>query len=140
MELTSRLARFRTSVRLWPWTATAVLVVLSAQAAELPEPADREVDFREDLEPLFAKACHACHGPEKSEGGFRLDRKADALAGGSSGPAIRPGESAESRLVLYLVGEGKRMPPEGDPFTEDDIALVRAWIDQGAIWPDEEEE
>ncbi|MBI2824477.1 MAG: PSD1 domain-containing protein [Planctomycetia bacterium] len=110
-----------------------------ATKPELPPPADREVDFAGDIQPLLARSCYSCHGPDKSESSLRLDRKADALAGGASGPIFEPGKSAESRLVAYIAGvndEGTVMPPEGQRLSAAEIALVRAWIDQGARWPD----
>ena len=40
------------------------------------------------------------------------------------------------RRVLGLDGED-RMPLDEDPLPESQIALLRAWIDQGAVWPDD---
>lgn len=70
--------------------------------------------------------------------GLRLDRKADALAGGVSGTAILPGDSASSRLIHMVAGYKVKvlMPPAGDPLNASEIGLLRAWIDQGAVWPE----
>jgi hypothetical protein len=109
---------------------------------ELPTPVGREVDFRKDVEPILAKSCHACHGPEKQEGGLRLHRRADAFIGGDNGRAFEAGKSAESRLIKYVSGlndDRILMPPEGDGerLSADQIAVLRAWIDQGAKWPED---
>jgi hypothetical protein len=105
------------------------------------EPASRAVEFQRDIAPLFAERCHTCHGPEKQKGGLRLDRKTEALAGGDSGKVIVPGKSAESLLVKNVTGvdPDSIMPPKGkgEPLTKTQIALLRAWIDAGAAWPDE---
>ncbi len=71
--------------------------------------------------------------------GLRLDRKADALRGGHSGPAILPGDSAGSRLIHMVAGHltKTRMPPVGGPLTDKQIGLLRAWIDRGADWPEQ---
>jgi hypothetical protein len=71
--------------------------------------------------------------------GLRLDRREDAMRGGYSGAVIQPGNSAESRLILLVAGkeEGKIMPPVGDKLTAREIGQLRAWIDQGAAWPEE---
>ncbi len=71
---------------------------------------------------------------------LRLDNRRDALAGGNTGPVIKPGNSAGSRLIQMVAGieEGKIMPPAGDPLSKEQIGLLRAWIDQGAEWPEEE--
>ena len=111
---------------------------LLALGAELPPPAVGEVDFNADIRPLFEGRCAACHGPANAMNGLRLDRKADALAGGHSGPAIIPGNSAESRLIHLVAGYRVKvvMPPTGEPLGRAEISKLRAWIDQGAPWPD----
>lgn len=115
----------------------------AARLGELPPPADAEVDFAKDVQPLLKGRCYKCHGPKKQEGGLRLDQRDAALAGGDSGPAIEPGRSADSRLVQYVAGidEDRVMPPagQGERLTDEQVGLVRAWIDQGADWPDEDE-
>src|SRR5262245_20810167 len=107
----------------------------------LPPPATREVDFAKNIRPLFQKNCFSCHGAEHQEGGLRLDQKKRSLDGGDSGAEIVAGKSAESRLVRVIAGTDEdfgRMPPDGKgkPLTGEEIGLIRAWIDQGAKWPD----
>ncbi len=114
--------------------SVATLLLLSA-LSNAAEP----VDFNRDIKPLFADRCLSCHGPEKQRGGLRLDRKADALAGGDSEKAIKPGKPAES-LLIKRVGSSnakERMPPKGDALTAAQIAKLTAWIEAGATWPEE---
>ncbi len=69
---------------------------------------------------------------------MRLDRRADALAGGMHGPAWVAGNSRGSRLVQLITGNGDDglvMPPEGMRLTAGEVATLSAWIDQGAVWP-----
>ncbi len=115
--------------------AAAVLLA----AAELPPATDRPVDFESEVRPLLEQRCHACHGPASSMNGLRLDRRADALAGGHSGPAVVPGDSGNSRLIHMVAGYRVKvlMPPAGDPLTPSEIGVLRAWIDQGADWPED---
>src|SRR5687767_3324637 len=111
-----------------------------ADSASLPPAADQAVDFARDIQPIFAGHCLSCHGAEKQESDYRLDAKALALAGGSLGRDIVPGDSAASRLVQYVAGVNEDkivMPPEGDRLSAEQIGLLRAWIDQGAAWPDD---
>lgn len=126
-------------------TATFVLLLAStvACAAEepktLPPAANRLVDFVKDIQPILKSRCLSCHDGAKQRGGFRLDVKAAALKGGESfAPAIVPGKSADSPLVRFVAGleDGMLMPPDGDRLTAEQIGLLRAWIDQGATWPD----
>jgi hypothetical protein len=112
----------------------------SAQPQGLPPAAEAKVDFA-TIEPILRKNCFSCHGPEMQESGLRLDVKKRALEGGDNGAVIKPGKSADSRLVLLVAGLDKEtgpMPPEGKgkPLTPEQIGVIRAWIDQGANWPE----
>jgi len=123
-------------------TFFAMLGALAAgvlAAAPPAAPAAGPVEFVRDIQPIFAQHCYSCHGPEKPKGGLRLDRKPDALAGGDSGRVIVPGRSAAS-LLVHLVGgldPDRLMPPKGERLTPKQISLLRAWIDQGAAWPED---
>ena len=107
-------------------------------AGELPPAAEGPIDFVKDVQPLLAARCYECHGPKKQESAFRLDHKPTAMKGGDLGEAIIAGKGAESPLVRYVAGleEGMQMPPEGERLTKEQIGILRAWIDQGANWPD----
>ncbi len=108
-------------------------------ATKLPPVANKDVDFVRDVRPLFERACIRCHGPDKQKSEFRLDIRQTALTGGESfAPNIVPGKSADSPLVKMVAGIGDvTMPPEGDRLSAEEVGLLRAWIDQGAKWPDE---
>ena len=105
---------------------------------KLPPPAGVQIDFARDIKPIFENSCFQCHSPTKPRSHFRLDNRESALAGGDDGVDILPGKSAESPLIRYVAGLDKdiQMPPEGKgaPLTTNQIALLRAWIDQGAAW------
>lgn len=114
---------------------------LSARAAagDLPASADRKVNFATELQPLFVERCHDCHGAKKQESGLRLDNHGDLLKGGDNGPALVKGKSAESILVQVLAGTHPslaQMPKKKEKFTAEQIGLVRAWIEEGAEWPE----
>jgi len=113
---------------------------LAADKSTLPAAASRDVDFVRDIRPIFRTRCYSCHDGVKQRGELRLDVKSAALKGGESyAPAIIPGKSADSPLVRFVAGleEGMLMPPEGERLSAEQIGLLRAWIDQGAKWPDE---
>jgi hypothetical protein len=119
-------------------------VALTARAEEpallpkLPPTAEREVDFVRDIQPLLAAKCLHCHGPDEQQGYLRLDARAIVLRGGQSGTLLEIGKSESSLLVHRITGLGteKRMPLEDEPLSAAEIGLIRAWIDQGAKWPD----
>jgi mono/diheme cytochrome c family protein len=98
------------------------------------------VNFERDIRPLLHARCVECHGPEKQKSGLRLDTKAGAMRGGASGPSIVPGKSGESELIRRVSSADKNemMPPIGERLSAREIALLRAWIDAGAVWPEVE--
>ncbi len=111
---------------------------LAAAGLLLALPARAAVDFARDIQPIFAKHCYSCHGAEKQKSGLRLDIKAAAFAGGDAGKSIVLGKSAESRLVKFVSGADKEnvMPPKGERLGATQVALIKEWIDAGAVWPD----
>ena len=58
------------------------------------------VDFGRDVQPILRQQCYSCHGPDQQMNGFRLDRRRDAMRGGTTNPGIiRPGNSGASLLM-----------------------------------------
>lgn len=113
---------------------------LVAQAGALTAGADDQpVDFARDVQPVLEARCYKCHGPQRHEGGLRLDVRSLAQRGGDSGPVIVPGNAAGSVLVERLRSSDAalRMPAEGEPLEPAQIELIVRWIDEGAAWPDE---
>jgi len=108
---------------------------------ELPAAADRKIDFVRDVRPLFEQRCWPCHGSELQESGLRLDRRAAMLQGGDLGKVVVPGDSAASRLIQYVAGTDpdRRMPPDDDLLSAEAVGVLRAWIDQGCVWPELED-
>lgn len=106
---------------------TFLLAAISASAGTA------KVDFTKDVEPILAQKCHSCHGPEAQQAGLRLDRRQNAMRGGDYGPVIVAGNSAASKLMKRVVSGdgGMQMPPTG-ALAPEEIAVLRAWIDQGA--------
>ncbi len=109
-------------------------VVLFSAAVNADEP----VDFVNDIRPLLESRCFECHGTETREAGLRLDRKEPALAGGDTGKVILPGDAVGSSLIARVTSDDPEqvMPPDGERLTPEQVALLKAWIDAGAIWPD----
>ncbi len=124
-----------------PYGAAVVSFLLLAVAP--PACAEPTVDYDRQIRPLLADNCYACHGPDENhrEGGFRLDQKDSAIAEADSGtPPIVPGDAESSEIYLRMVidDEDLRMPPadSGKQLSEEQIELIRRWIDQGAAWQD----
>jgi hypothetical protein len=118
-------------------------VTLLALASLLPvtavgrRAAAAPVDFSRDIQPLLARRCLSCHGPDTQEGGLRLDEAAAATGELASGArAIVPGDVAASLILERIVSEDPdvRMPPEGARLTPAQVGALRDWIGAGAEW------
>ena len=113
--------------------------------SKLPAPSDKkDLAFDKDIKSILDKNCFKCHGPEvqRPSGGLKLDTQANTVKGGRNTNDVVVGKSAASELVLMIGGAyGPRnmMPPPTNrdgttnaPVATADVALIRAWIDQGA--------
>lgn len=123
-----------------PRLIVPLLLACSASAALGAAPlAPIPVDFVRDVRPIFEKHCYECHGAEKQKSALRLDIKSEALRGGDAyGPSIVAKKANESPLIQLITSKNadERMPPEGEPLSAAEIALLTRWIDEGAVWPD----
>src|SRR5688572_26279513 len=119
------------------WMPVLIVCAVSTAPAfaqsTLPPAAARTVDYDADVKPILSQHCYSCHGLDAQQSGLRLDLRQPALRGGDYGPVITPGNSADSKLIKRLVhGDGGlQMPPTG-PLSDEEIGILRAWIDQGA--------
>ena len=119
----------------------AALSGWASVAAQNPaSPSQNTVDFARDIQPILQASCYECHGPQKTKAHLRLDSRAGITKGGESGAIVVTGNSEQSLIVRRVLGlDGDdRMPKDGDPLPPAQIALMRAWIDQGAKWPSTE--
>lgn len=116
--------------------AGVLMFALTVRAA-IGEEAPAAPDFNADVAPILTKYCAGCHGTDEPESGLNLETHVGLLAGGDQGPAIVAGNSDESLLIGVLTGKAEpAMPPEGSEGPNDDeIAVLRAWIDAGAPRP-----
>ena len=96
-----------------------------------------DVSFNEEIRPLLNERCVQCHGGVKKQGGLSLLFRETALTELESGKrAIVPGKPGQSEMLKRIMTDDPelRMPPKGDPLTEEEIDLLSKWIDDGAPW------
>jgi mono/diheme cytochrome c family protein len=134
-------------LRPWvPFTALALgcalgvaALIAPVQGNTLPEPASEPIDFARDIKPILKTNCRRCHATSHKKnvkGGFSIDTRASLLKGGDNGDAVKPGQSAKSRLIKLVTGPDPEMPVKGGQLTDREIALLRKWIDQDLPWPE----
>ena len=111
-------------------------IAMFALASAL-QAADGHDFFEAKVRPLLIERCYECHSHEqKIKAGLALDSRPGWEKGGDSGPAIVPGQPAES-LLLQAVGYADKdlqMPPK-EKLPEAEIAILREWIAMGAPDP-----
>ncbi len=113
--------------------ALGLLLLPLVLAGQTQDDSREKKDFFENrIRPMLAQSCFACH-TNSQMAGLRLDSRADILKGGTSGPALVPGDPDKS-LIVNLVREGK-MPKSGHLQDQQITDLVK-WIKDGAYWPD----
>ena len=118
------------------WLAFVLASTAAAAAPTAAPQVPSAIDFQRDVQPIFRAHCLGCHGPDQQLSGFRLDRRGDAMRGGTQSD-IGPGNADGSRLYHRVAGSslGPRMPPTG-PLSDEQIETIKQWIDEGAVWPD----
>lgn len=113
--------------------------LLSSMKAEEPPKADFDADrfFRLQIEPILTRRCFECHSHKhETKGGLALDSKPGWEMGGESGPAIKPGDLANSPLVQAVrhLDEDSAMPPK-EKLPPIEIGLLETWVMLGAPDP-----
>ncbi len=111
----------------------ALLLVLGTACLEAADP----VEYLRDVKPILASNCYVCHGAKVQMMGLRLDTAAAILGARTRDRVVVPGNSAASRIIQAVSGaEGvTRMPLQKPPLSAQQIALLKAWIDEGAKAP-----
>ena len=112
-------------------------------AARAAEPTKEQLDFFEQkVRPILSEKCYKCHSIEsgKSKGGLTLDTRAATLKGGEGGPAVTPGDLANSLLITAVSYKDKdlKMPPDKDnnkKLSDPEIATLTEWVKMGAPDP-----
>lgn len=98
-------------------------------------PAAGAVDFAGEVWPILDQHCIRCHGEAKVEGELRLDSPEAIAAGGEFGAIIdhdSPLKSVILEMVTLPEDDPDRMPAKSNPLSEDDITVIRAWLEGGA--------
>jgi len=86
------------------------------------------------IKSILIKRCGKCHGGDQPRGEFEVGTFDGIMHGGISGPAIVPGNSADSLLfTLTAQIEEPSMPPNSPKIPASEIELIRTWIDRGAV-------
>ena len=106
------------------------------------EKAERQFTLK--VLPILKDKCFGCHGSDADDikGDYNMLTRESLLMGGETGdPAVVPGKPDEGTLIPAIAWKDMEMPPkENDRLTEEQIELVKSWVESGAPWPSEEKQ
>ncbi len=88
-------------------------------------------EFSKSIGPLLARRCSSCHVGEELKGKLDLSTREKLLVGGESGPAVVAGDAAKS--LIWQRVSADEMPPK-HPLSADEKAVLKKWIEAGAVW------
>lgn len=115
-------------------------LLLSAACAVRPAPQDERTRyFSDEVRPVLQRHCLACHNGVLPPPFLDLRSAETAFRPGKSGPFIVPGNPARSLLITAVERGGthaKMMPRTELSLTDDQIGMLREWIEDGAYWPE----
>src|ERR1041385_179681 len=133
LSLGSRLAGLGFGI----WILGSCICCPSALAADLT-PAQTQF-FESKIRPVLVNNCYKCHSQqsEKVKGGLLLDTKDGLLKGGTTGPAVVPGDPEKSLLIkaIRYTDPDLQMPPKDKKLSDEEIANLTAWVKMGAPDP-----
>lgn len=119
----------------------ALLPVTSLFGAD-PDKAPQEksasapIDFAHQVLPILKANCAKCH----TNGTYKASMSMDTREALLESEAIVPGHADKSKLIKRVSTDDifTRMPPakEGEPLSEEQIAILRRWVNAGAPWTD----
>lgn len=124
----------------WFVLSAAVLSVSAFSPAGARAAGEGRIFFGRDVLPILSENCFLCHGPDPSsrKADLRLDLREEALRDLGGRAAVVPGAPGESELLFRVTAEDafERMPPaeSGKTLSPEEIATLRAWIEEGAEW------
>src|ERR1051326_9060900 len=110
-----------------PLLVLSISLPLSAQTA-------KKVSFANDVAPILSQNCAQCHATANPSGNLDLSKREGTLRGGQHGPAVVPGDAAASHLYRHVAGEEQPRMPLGGKLSDEEIAVLKAWIQSGADW------
>lgn len=116
-------------------TLMSGLVCLTTIAAAPHAAAEPPLDFAKQVAPIFAQHCVRCHSPGNRKGDISL-ATLDDLQANDHVIAAAPDESHLIELVTSQSDQPPAMPKDAPALSDNEVDVLRQWIEQGAQWPE----
>ena len=111
---------------------TSIFALIACSQPAFSQPKGDKIDFAHEVVPILKAKCAKCHTNGTYKGGMSLDTREAMLKSKS----VVPGKAAVSELFKRVTHADAdlRMPPMSDPLPAKDVATLKKWIDEGAVW------
>ena len=123
------------------WEVNAVTPPAKPAVAPPVSTAPSKYSFSRDISPILSENCFPCHGPDREtrEARLRLDVRDSAITPNKDGDAaIVPGDPDASTALQRMLSDDEdeiMPPPESHKvLTKEQIAMLRQWIQDGAVY------
>ncbi|HEY4262976.1 MAG TPA: c-type cytochrome domain-containing protein [Schlesneria sp.] len=108
--------------------------VIAQEKAAAPAK-EEKITYEQHILPIFREKCGSCHNSNDKKGDLVLDNYGLTMQGGASGEVVRAdGDASQSQLYLVIAHLAEpTMPPQQPKLPEEQLTLVRRWIEGGAL-------
>lgn len=112
----------------------AAFTCVSANGEDKPNAEVKKVTFQDDVLPIFRAKCGTCHNASDRRGGLAVDDYGALMEGGASGDVVYGGDLESSYLWSLVTHESEpKMPPNAAKLPDNELAVIKAWIEQGIL-------
>lgn len=91
----------------------------------------QSVSFETQILPILQNKCSECHGNENPEVRLTVINYEELMQGSEFGVIVNPGDPTTSYMIEMI--ETQDMPQDGEPVTSEELALIKLWIEEGAL-------
>ena len=114
------------------WVLVGCLVSNATAWSKSPTNQQR-ITFEDHIKPIFRQHCSACHSQGNQKGGLALDTYAAVVEGGGGGEVVFDDGDFDGSRLWQLINhdDSPEMPPNQDKIPQDQLNLVRRWIEDG---------
>ena len=111
---------------------TSIFALIACSQPAFSQPKGDKIDFAHEVVPILKAKCAKCHTNGTYKGGMSLDTREAMLKSKS----VVPGKAAVSELFKRVTHADAdlRMPPKSDPLPAKDVATLKKWLEEGAVW------
>lgn len=93
------------------------------------------ISYYQEIQPIFNQYCTSCHIGNFASAGLDLTTYEELMAGGDNGSVVNPGDYESS--ILWIVTDNGYMPLYEANLSDENINLIKDWIEEGARECDE---